>query len=128
MGYSGQKTKGALAPISQAYEIQLCAGHPEAARVAAPPAPPEGLQDVLGARGLGDRELPGGEGGGGARRRHQDLQHRDPRAPRRGGGQPQATEMEAGRGAHFNFGSLVRFHRDFFIISFDLIKIQIGWF
>ena len=25
MGYSGQKTKGALAPISQAYEIQLCA-------------------------------------------------------------------------------------------------------
>ena len=26
MGYSGQKTKGALAPISQAYEIQLCGG------------------------------------------------------------------------------------------------------
>ena len=30
MGYSGQKTKGALAPISQAYEIQLCGPAPQA--------------------------------------------------------------------------------------------------
>ena len=39
MGSSGQKTKGALAPISQAYKIQLCAEVPTLATKEAPEVP-----------------------------------------------------------------------------------------